>query len=653
MKTRKGRHDLWWRLCLLLAAAAFVIPCFGSCGSSTGGTSDGGASGSNRITGTVQAPTIGIFGNLASKAIPSPTKGLSVAGVPNATVCAYNLISGTKLGCATTDSSGNYSIENLRESVIVDPNNTAQARVIIEATTSDGLAVMYDYDDAAFSSTISAGTADAATTNAFVAGPLAEIRKIDATWKPGSGAAPSTFADRIKNGLFDPACEFVPYAAAFADSDVALAGTGLGGSLGVLDEMFEAALGQTTWNDLGFAHPADFASAAVAGQLTSAQIATWAADVAGVLGTNAATLEGNFSSALSVVTSLNTILGSVLASDVGLSSRSGRSFTLCTLLKTDAEVRTNWIDTFVKYSSTALFEKHWGTSAAMSAAAKLIEEIDENDAWSKFQPQVAIGALGDDFDASVVTDARADVGALLMVKGDYAGLGTATLQDVGADLWRLLLGGSDTELATMKLNPAYWIGYLLTYSDDLTGSTDFADLIDDIVDDADDVAVATCETDPKACVASCDPETPAEAALPEIAGSYAVTFGAATSNTCATGQVTCPAGTLVLSQEQTTLTCTHTPTAATTALHDAAGTISSSTWSCSPSRSGQQTHNCTYTETAAMGGNSSTFSINDTTITLTRASSSTAIDCAGIINASPGDTNTSCSYKCTTTATKQ
>jgi len=71
---------------------------------------------------------------------------------------------------------------------------------MIETTTSDGQAKIYDYEDVAVAGTISAGTADVATTNAFILGTLTEIRKTDATWDPGSGAAPSGFVDKVKGG---------------------------------------------------------------------------------------------------------------------------------------------------------------------------------------------------------------------------------------------------------------------------------------------------------------------------------------------------------------------------------------------------------------------------------------------------------------------
>ena len=76
-------------------------------GGATGGTS---SSDTNSITGTVQAPTIGIFGNVAANPAKSVgQKALTNGAVANATVCAYNLISGAKLGCTTTRTAAGHT----------------------------------------------------------------------------------------------------------------------------------------------------------------------------------------------------------------------------------------------------------------------------------------------------------------------------------------------------------------------------------------------------------------------------------------------------------------------------------------------------------------------------------------------------------------
>lgn len=638
----------WTCVVIAISFGALVLQC--GCGSSGAG-GDSTSTGTNSITGTVQAPTIGIFGN-AAVVKGAGQKALTNAGIANATVCAYNVVTGTKLGCATSDSSGAYTIASLKESEMVDPNATAQARIVIEATASDGQAIIYDYEDLAVATTINAGTANTATTNAFALGTLSEIRKVEASWKPGT-AAPTTFTDRLKNATFDPGCKFVPYAAIFADDDVTVSGSGLGGSLGVVDDMLEAGVGRTVWKTLGFSHPADFVYEALNNKLTSAQIATWAAAVATDLNTTAATLEGKFSSAMAVVTSLETVFGSVLASDVGLSSRSGRTSTLCARFKSDATARAKWVDTLAKYSSTSLLEKHWGTTTVFSAAAKFIEESDDDDVFAAFQPEVVIGLLGTEFDASLVTDARVNTTVLMMIKGKYTALTAANKEDLGTDLWRFISNATTTIENDMDTHPAFWIGYLENYYAELISSTNYTELLSDILDDADDVATATCEADPKACATLAGAETPAQAALPTLAGTYATTFGTATRNTCASADVAvCPQGTLTLTQSAGDLTASYAPANGSKSLSGTGTVASAANWTLTISRS-ETTNNCAYTRSLAMGGVASPFSTTDTTTTITRASTSTANDCVGIINNSLADTGTTCTFTCTTSATKK
>lgn len=643
-----GYASRWFLLIITAGVGALMLHC--GCGASSATSSTGGT---NSITGTVQAPTIGIFGNVAASPEKSiGTKALANSAVANATVCAYNLVSGTKIGCSTTDSSGTYTIANVAQSTIVDPNNTAQARVVIEATTSDGLAKIYDYEDVAVSTTLSAGTADSATTNAFVLGTLTEIRKVDTTWTPGS-AAPSSFVDRVKGGTFDPGCKSIPYAGLFSDSDVSVSGSGLGGSLGVVSDMLKAGLGRTIWKTLGYTQPADFTYDAMNNKLSSSQIGTWAAAVAGDLSTTAAALESSFSSAMAAIASLETVFGSVLSSDVGLSARSGRTSTLCARFKNDTVAMSNWVDTLAKYGTTSLLEKHWGSASAFSAAAKFIEEFDDDDVWTVFQPDLVIGMLGSDFSADTVTDSRVNVGSLILTKGIYTDITAANKQDIGADLWKFMLNASATQLTTMDDNPAFWIGYVLKYFGDLTSSSNYSNLIANVIDNADDVSNAACESDPKGCVTTAGAETPTQGELANIAGTYAFTFGTATGNTCAAAALaSCPHGTLTMTQGSGNLTLSYAPADASTTLTGTGSVASSSSWTATLSRS-ETSGSCSYTRSLALGGVPSPFSTLDTTTTITRAGTSSSIDCAGVINNSSIDTNTTCTFTCTTSATKQ
>lgn len=289
-----------------LACVGGLVACGGSSG--TDATTTTGST--VQLTGTVEAPTASA--SVSAKGVVH--KSVSSAAAADLHVTVYNL-DGDKIGTATTDSTGKCTIDgDLSVVKPADATSTAwTAELVLLATNDAGTVDIETYVevsvDESSTSTISLGTANAETTLA-----AQSLRK-----KIGC----EDWGKDCKTGAanIDPYCLFLATKQMWSDAD-ASSGTGISDDLGIIKDMIKGSMatGNVTPTSLGFNDWGEVMNAALAGTLDSSDQSTLATAASGATGISVTNYVNSYSTAITVMGSMETVLGTHLAAGSGLSA---------------------------------------------------------------------------------------------------------------------------------------------------------------------------------------------------------------------------------------------------------------------------------------------------------------------------------------------